>query len=839
MNSMPAVDLKKHKDLMLMILALGDAYLEKGLYAEAAKRYQQLLDLKIANRHLYTNLSKAYIGLKRFDKRAIEVYQKAIQYDQSNKEIYTALATTFINENREDAQAVEIYEMALKNDTAIFESLAERLGEIYFKHKEFVRCKDVTAKLLYKSGYQPKALSLFLRSCWIVNSFNEAITLLKKLVDTIENNIMLLKYLCVTYLEKAFHAELNNQQVRFSYIDRQLVQDYLKKSARFEDLQDLCFYLELQKFLLEKDYWSFWAPSAIEEQHALAYEEAAVGAEAQAAAVGVSKKGGGAVQDIVNKLSPFEPLAARAAGVHSRLTYEDLKTAGAAAIFSAPAGDSAVLNIPEDAEIITVIELTNYEALRQNFGMEQVQQIRNKLFVMLTDVLERSKIFHIWLTANGVLYFSQDVLDAVAIAVEVLNKLNRHNFVNEPNEQIHLSIGIHHARQGFGRDDEHSLKDLCLGLKVGIVNEKDLSADDRPIYGKIFQKTDRIFLSSKAYREVKSSNRFKVNAIGQFKLKYLKESISLSEVAWRNPIDDLKFGFIKKLGRFDLLVEVASKGAIKVFKAKDSVLQRFVILKVIQSEAFNALPPNNQQKMDFYQIAKSFGQMNHPNITNIYEVDEDQGLTYVAREFVEGIPLIDVFKNGKGYSPERLIKIMYQICKGLQYSHRLGFCHLNLKPSNVRVGINDEVKIMDFNIPKSLFFEFDNFKEDHEQILYMAPERLRAGAGQARGAAGDTRSDIFSLGVLLYHLVTQVYPFASRNIDDLIHAILNRMPPPPSGINKQLPPFCEAFIMRCLAKDPEKRFQSVEQMVTLLKKTFEGSLFSNFSYQIAQARDSY
>jgi serine/threonine-protein kinase len=268
------------------------------------------------------------------------------------------------------------------------------------------------------------------------------------------------------------------------------------------------------------------------------------------------------------------------------------------------------------------------------------------------------------------------------------------------------------------------------------------------------------------------------------------------------------------------------------------VLQRFVILKVIQSEAFNALPPNNQQKIEFYQIAKSFGQMNHPNITTIYEVDEDQGLTYVAREFVEGIPLIDIFKNGKGYSPERLIKIMYQICKGLQFSHRLGFCHFNLKPNNVRVGVNDEVKIMDFHIPKSLFFEFDNFKEDHEQILYMAPERLRAGAGPAR-AAGDSRSDIFSLGVLLYHLVTQVYPFASRNIDDLTHAILNKTPPPPSGINKQLPQFCESFIMKCMAKDPDKRFQSVEQMVTLLKKTFEGSLFSNFSYQIAQARDSY
>ncbi|HEX9654452.1 MAG TPA: protein kinase, partial [bacterium] len=821
---MPAFDIKKNKDLLMMIMALGDAYLERGLHGEAAKRYHQLLDLKVANRHLYTNLSKAYLGLKRFDQRAIEIYQRAIQYDPSNKEIYTALATIFINENREDASAVEIYEIALKHETPIFANVAERLAEIYFKHKDFVKCREASAKLLNRVGYHPKVLNLFLQSCWVAAFFNDAINLLKKLVDTAENNTTLLKNLCITYLEKIFHSEQGNQAVRFSYIDRQLVTDYLSKSAGFEDLQELCFFLELKKFLLEKDYWNFRAPTESEEEAELAYSEVAAAETPAKARTEASGKNVNAVQQIFNKLNPFEPLAVRAAGVHSTLTYEDFKKEGAAAVFATPAGESAALKVPDGAEVVTVMELTNYQFLQQNFGTDQVQQMRNKLFVVLTDVLERNKVFHIWLTANGLIFFSKEVLDAVGIAVEVLNKLNRHNFVSEPNEQIRLSVGIHHARQDFTSDEEQGMKDLCVGLKVGIVGDDDLSEDDRPMYGRIFQKTDRIFLSSKAYREVKSSNRFKVNTIGQFKLKYLKDTLSLSEVGWRNPIDDLKFGFIKKLGRFDLLVEVGSKGAVKVFKGKDSVLQRFIVLKVIQSEAFNALPPNNQQKMQFYQIAKSFGQMNHPNITNIYEVDEDQGLTYVAREFVEGIPVTDAFKNGKGYSPERLVKIMYQICKGLQFSHRLGFCHLNLKPNNVRLGPNDEVKIMDFYIPKSLFFEFDNFKEDPEQLLYVAPERINAGAGQIRSGAGDSRSDIFSLGVLLYHLVTQLYPFASRNIDDLAHAILNKMPPPPSGINKQLPPFCESFIMKCLAKEPDKRFQSVEQMVTLLKKTFEGNL---------------
>ncbi|MFQ5771240.1 MAG: serine/threonine-protein kinase, partial [bacterium] len=488
--------------------------------------------------------------------------------------------------------------------------------------------------------------------------------------------------------------------------------------------------------------------------------------------------------------------------------------------------------IPENAEILLTIALSDFEQMRLNYGMEHIQQVRNKLHVFLTDLLEKFQTCYICGTSNGLIIFMNDVIAAAAIAVEILNKLNRYNFINDLKDELHLTIGIHQSRHDLKENSEQALKDFSIGLKVGIVSDKDLSTEDHAIYRKIFQRTDRIFLSGIAYREIKSANRFKVNTIGQFKLKYLKEQLTLHEIAWRNPIDDLKFGFIKKLGHFDLLAEIGSKNAIKVFKAKDSILQRFVILKVIQSEVFNSLPINNPKKMEFYQTIKSLGQMSHPNIANIYEVDEDQGLTYLAREFVEGDVISELFNNGKQFSPDRFIKIIYQICKALQYSHRIGFFHLNLKPENIRVSANDEIKIMDFLMPKTLLSDYHDLKENYEQIYYMSPEQIHRNPG-------DGRSDIFSLGVILYQVVTQVHPFASRNVEDMMNVILNKMPPPPSELNHQVPKFCEAFILKCMAKNPDKRFQSVEQMVTLLKRTFENSLFSNFNYQIAQSRDSY
>ncbi|MFQ5751355.1 MAG: hypothetical protein ACE5HI_05100, partial [bacterium] len=128
---MLALEGKKHKDLIIMIMALGDAYLEKGLYKDAAKRYHQLLDFKVANGKIFTNLSKAYIGLKRVDKFAQYVYQKAIQYDPSNTEIYDILTTTFLHEGRKDPRAIEIYELALKYDPPNFDKIVDHLGAIY------------------------------------------------------------------------------------------------------------------------------------------------------------------------------------------------------------------------------------------------------------------------------------------------------------------------------------------------------------------------------------------------------------------------------------------------------------------------------------------------------------------------------------------------------------------------------------------------------------------------------------------------------------------------------------------------------------------------------------
>lgn len=826
---MLAPEVRNNKDLLIMIMALGDAYLEKGLYGEAAKRYEQLLQFKVANKHIYTNLSKSLIGLKRFDEQALDIYQKAIQYEPNNAEIYEVLAKSFLKDKRDDAGALQVYEMALRNDSTMFEKIAQHLSAAYYRQKDYEKCRQVTAKLLYKTGYIPAAVELNTRCAWETEQYHDTINLLKKLIDQTQNPELLMKQLCITYLEKKFSSEVKNQPERFSFIDRHLVMEYLHQTHKFETLQDLSFYLDLKRFLFEREYWgSFESPQTAETETIYAYhsfeETREFGVQA-ADGSGPFNLG----SEVLNKLAPFETVTGKTSVARSRLTFEDFQKGGGA-IFSEKGETSEHFVLPADSEIVITIELSNFRQVRQQFGAEQVEQIRKKFFVVVTDTLEKYQIINVWAASNGLLIFANDVIQAVSLSVDLLNILNRYNFVNEPKEQVHLSIGIHHARDGLQHNSEQTLRELSTGIKVGTAAEKDLTLADKPVYNKVFQKMDRVFLSAKAYREIKSSNRFKVNNVGQFKLKYLKDNLSLYEIAWRNPIDELKFGYIRRLGRFELLAELGGKGAIKVYKAKDATLQRFVIMKVIQSEAFNSLPANNPQKREFYQIASTLGQLNHPNIVTIYEVDEDQDLTYVAREFVEGEPFTDMFKNGN-FNTERFIKAIYQVFKALVYCGRLGFLHLNLKPNNVLLSANDEPKLTDFYIPGALFDEHHG-AEDEAHLLYKAPEQIK-------GQTADQRSDIFTLGIIMYQTLTLKHPFSAGTAESMAEAILGVTPQPPSALNVQSPRFLDALVLKCLEKDPQRRFQSAEHVVDILKKNFERILFSNFNFQIAQSRDSY
>ncbi|MFQ5769336.1 MAG: tetratricopeptide repeat protein, partial [bacterium] len=350
------LDINKNKNLIEMLLALGEAYLEKGLYAEAAKRYQLLLNFNISNKTVYTNFSKALVGLKRFDKYALAIFQKAIQYEPGNSELYNILASSFLKEGREDAYAIQIYETALKYETPIFDALAEQLANIYFKKRDFIKSKEVSEKLLNKSGFQPRPFSLFFQSCWKTGMFDQAIECLKRLIVFSNNDKNLLRYLCIAYLEKGFLADLQNKKISLSYVDKNMINNFLNKNSQFQRLQDLSLYIDVKRLLIEQENSEGANPSSLEQQEnvydyqAMQKVQGLLEEKEQSTSCDFNLQ-----SDILQRLISFEDLTGGSMGTRSTLTFEDFRKEGPS-VFDDRQLEARKWNIPEDAEILITIE---------------------------------------------------------------------------------------------------------------------------------------------------------------------------------------------------------------------------------------------------------------------------------------------------------------------------------------------------------------------------------------------------------------------------------------------------------------------------------------------------
>ena len=261
-----------------------------------------------------------------------------------------------------------------------------------------------------------------------------------------------------------------------------------------------------------------------------------------------------------------------------------------------------------------------------------------------------------------------------------------------------------------------------------------------------------------------------------------------------------------------------------VYKARDERLDRFVCIKVLRSEPFK----DRQRKQRFIQEAKAASSLNHPNIITIFEIDEANGADFIVMEYVPGKTLQQVIANGPLPLAEAL-KIAIQIAGALAAANSAGIVHRDVKPANVVVGTNGVVKVLDFGLAK-LAAPDDQPPNGRTRTIqdtteegvilgtaaYMSPE-------QAQGKPVDARSDIFSLGAVLYEMLTGHRAFEAANRMSTLAAILNQEPVPPSELEAAIPKELERIVMRCLRKDPDRRFQHMSDLKVALEELKEES----------------
>jgi serine/threonine-protein kinase len=260
-------------------------------------------------------------------------------------------------------------------------------------------------------------------------------------------------------------------------------------------------------------------------------------------------------------------------------------------------------------------------------------------------------------------------------------------------------------------------------------------------------------------------------------------------------------------GRYKIIKELGRGGMGVVFKAKDTRLDRLIALKFLSSE----LILDKEAKKRFFQEAKAAAALNHPNITIIHEVDEADGQTYIAMEYIEGQSLKDKLKSGPLVLDES-VNIAIQVAEGLDEAHKKGIVHRDIKPANIMLTEKGQAKITDFGLAKlSWGADLTKTSTIMGTVAYMSPE-------QAKGEEVDNRTDIWSLGAIMYEMLTGKRPFKKSHDQALIYSILNDEPESISTIRPEIPSHIERIISRTLEKDADKRYQSLSELNEELKK---------------------
>ncbi len=268
---------------------------------------------------------------------------------------------------------------------------------------------------------------------------------------------------------------------------------------------------------------------------------------------------------------------------------------------------------------------------------------------------------------------------------------------------------------------------------------------------------------------------------------------------------------VTKAGRYEIVGELGRGAMGVVYKAVDPVIGRTVAVKTIRLSEEGTGLSRPELLTRFQTEARAAGLLTHPNIVVVFDAGEEDGLYYITMELVEGKSLQALLDDGHAFPLPRTLRIMDQTCSALQFAHERNVIHRDIKPANLMLTADDTVKVTDFGTAKIL--QFGTVQQTAHVMgtpSYMSPE-------QVKGRAVDGRSDIFSLGVMLYEMVTGEKPFPGQNITTVIYKIVNEEPVPPRQINPSIHAGISAVVMRALEKDPDQRYQSCREMLEDLR----------------------
>ena len=259
--------------------------------------------------------------------------------------------------------------------------------------------------------------------------------------------------------------------------------------------------------------------------------------------------------------------------------------------------------------------------------------------------------------------------------------------------------------------------------------------------------------------------------------------------------------------RYLLLEQLGKGGMAIVYRARDTMLERSVALKVLR-ESYS----RDQAFLDrFRQEAKAAANLSHPNIVTVHDFGLDKGQLFIVMEYIPGADLKTLIKQRGRFTPEEAVPLLIQACAGIGYAHRAGLVHCDVKPQNLLVTPDMRLKVTDFGIARALS---TIHPEEQSEVIWGSPQYFSP--EQAAGVAPSPASDVYSLGIIMYEMLTGSLPFHGGSVAELAHLHIEAEPVPISEMLPNISPILEQIQTKVLSKEPSQRYRTADQLGRVL-----------------------
>ncbi len=422
------------------------------------------------------------------------------------------------------------------------------------------------------------------------------------------------------------------------------------------------------------------------------------------------------------------------------------------------------------------------EVIKEIADKEREEIKKEELYRRAVDLYKRARK---WFEAGSIAYY---YLDDPDLAIEYLQKVDP----DDPNfDKASYMLG----KLFFDRKEY----DIAEERFKAALKDAPISKTNLDIYYKLGIIAEEKGEYRKAYQIFKSVTSFDIHYLDA-KERMEKLSSTVQE------LQKLEFMASAPGDRYKILKEIGKGGMGTVYKAEDRLLNRVVALKLLKP----TLNLNKRAFERFIAEARTAAKLSHPNIVIVYDVGKFNDKFFIAMEYLEGKTLLEYMREKGGFTIRQVLFIASKLFSALQYAHKNGVIHRDIKPQNIMLTKERKIKVMDFGLAV-LASEIEKEKGRITGTpFYMSPE-------QCRGLKVDARSDIYSAGATLYHLLVRRPPFNAKTREEIIRKQIEELPTPPSAFRKDIPAELEDFIMKCLEKERNKRFQSAGEALEAIK----------------------